>query len=135
MGVIRRLKQRVLYSVKEGLSFGDQNYTSILSFTIRVITQALPGIILGHYLDQGIYWTHTQKWMGSSAVPYALAQIVAWILIFYSMLYFIPSYANEFQGTMAGIFFITLFFIVQTNFVTNLQAVLGMVDKQTEPVL
>ena len=36
---------------------------------------------------------------------------------------------------MAGIFFITLFFIVQTNFVTNLQAVLGMVDKQTEPVL
>lgn len=128
MGVIRKLKQRVLYSVKEGLAFGSDNYTSILSFTIRIITQALPGVILGHYLDQGIYWTQTQKWMGTSAAPYMFAQIVAWILIFYSMLYFIPSYATEFQGTMAGIFFITLFFIVQTNFVTNLQAVLGTID-------
>jgi len=128
MGVIRKIKKHVLHSVKEGLTFGGQNYTSILSFTIRVITQALPGVILGHYLDQGIYWAQTQKWMGSSAVPYTLIQILAWILIFYSMLYFIPSYATEFQGTMAGIFFITLFFIVQTNFVTNLQTVLGTID-------
>jgi hypothetical protein len=128
MGVIRKIKKNILRSVSEGIAFGSDNYTSMLSFTIRIITLALPGIVLGHYLDQGIYWTQTQKWMGSSAAPYTLIQIVAWILIFYSMLYFIPSYATEFQGTMAGIFFITLFFVVQTNFVTNLQTVLGTID-------
>jgi len=128
MGVIRKIKKNILRSVSEGLAFGSDNYTSMLSFTIRIITLALPGIVLGHYLDQGIYWTQTQKWMGISAIPYTLAQIMAWILIFYSIFIFASSYAMEFQGTVSGIFFITLFFIVQTNFVTNLQAVLGTID-------
>ena len=133
MGMIHKLKKRVFRSVTEGLSFGNQNYTSILSFTIRIIAEALPGTILGHYLDQGLFWTQQQKWMGTSAIPYTLAQIVAWIVIFYSLLHFIPSYAAELTG-LSGIFFITLFFLVQTNFVTNLQTVLGMVDKQTDPI-
>lgn len=128
MGVIRKIKKNILRSVSEGLTFGSDNYTSILSFTIRIIALALPGIVLGHYLDQGIYWTKKQKWLGPSAAPYVFGQIMAWILIFYSILFFASSYAMEFQGTMAGIFFITLFFVAQTNFVTNLQTVLGTID-------
>jgi hypothetical protein len=128
MGVIRKIKKNILRSVSEGLAFGSDNYTSMLSFTIRIITLALPGIVLGHYLDQGIYWTKKQKWLGLSAIPYVFAQIVAWILIFYSIFFFASSYAMEFQGTVAGIFFVTLFFVVQTNFVTNLQTMLGTID-------
>ena len=128
MGVIRKIEKNLLHSVTEGLTFGSDNYTSMLSFTIRIITLALPGIVLGHYLDQGIYWTKKQKLLGASAVSYMVAQILAWVLIFYSIFIFASSYAMEFQGTVAGIFFVTLFFTVQTNFVTNLQTVLGTID-------
>jgi hypothetical protein len=43
---------------------------------------------------------------------------------------FAPGYTQEFQMSIAGIFFIALFFSVQDNFVTNLQFVLGVVDKE-----
>jgi hypothetical protein len=41
-----------------------------------------------------------------------------------------PGYTKEFQNTLAGIFFVALFFSVQDNFVKNLQWVLGVVDRE-----
>jgi hypothetical protein len=49
--------------------------------------------------------------------------------MFYALFLFAPGYTKEFQGSIAGIFFIALFFSVQDNFVKNLQFALGVVDK------
>jgi hypothetical protein len=124
------LQGYIVKSIKEGFSFGENTYSTLLAFSIRVITQALPGLVLGHYLDQGIYWIQKKSILGSSNLLYGSIQIMIWILFFYGLNVFLPSYVAEFQGTLAGVFFITLFFVVQMNFVKNLQAVLGMVDKK-----
>jgi hypothetical protein len=127
---MNNIQQYIIKPVKEGINFGEDSYSTLLAFSIRVISQALPGLVLGHYLDQGIYLIQKKGILGTSNLLYGSIQIMIWILLFYGMNVFIPSYVSEFQGTLSGVFFITLFFVVQMNFVKNLQAVLGMVDKQ-----
>ena len=127
---MNNIQQYIIKSVKEGINFGEDSYSTLLAFLIRVIAQALPGFVLGHYLDQGIYLIQKKGILGTSKLLYASIQIIIWILLFNCMNILIPSYVAEFQGTLSGIFFVTIFFVVQMNFVKNLQAVLGMVDKQ-----
>jgi hypothetical protein len=124
------LKQYISRSVSDGLSFGYEKYDTFLSFTIKFISHSLPGIFIGHYLDQGIYYIQRETWLGSSSLSYMLLQIFAWMLFFYGIFHLLPLYTREFQGTLTGIFFVTLFFVVQTNFIKNTQTVLGMLDKQ-----
>jgi hypothetical protein len=59
-------------------------------------------------------------------------QILAWMILFYGLFHLLPLYAAEFQGTLTGIFFVALFFVVQTNFITNIQTVLGKLDTALE---
>jgi len=79
-------------------------------------------------LDQGIYYLQKTNTLRTSIPVYLLIQIVAWMVLFYGMFHYLPKYSSEFQGALTGVFFITLFFIVQTNFVKNIQSVLGMID-------
>ena len=125
-------KRQLTNSVSEGLHFGTQTHTDFIPFTIKFLALALPGIVLGHYLDQGIYTLQKHKRLGPSFLTYLGIQIAAWIMMFYVMFRFTAAYAAEFQSSVAGIFFVALFFTVQQNFVSNLQAVLGMVDADLE---
>jgi hypothetical protein len=127
---INGIKNRVAGNLSEGLTFGTQNHNGFVPFTVKFLALALPGIALGHYLDQGIFWLQKKRHLGDLPVAYMALQIIVWILMFYSMNQFAAAYAAEFQSSVAGIFFIALFFTVQTNFVTNLQKVLGAIDKE-----
>jgi hypothetical protein len=124
------LKNRVTSNLSEGLTFGTQNHSAFIPFTVKFLALALPGIALGHYLDQGVYWTQKNRLLGSTSLAYLSLQISAWVLLFYVLFQFAATYAAEFQSSVAGIFFVALFFTVQTNFVTNLQKVLGLIDKE-----
>ena len=127
---VNGVKNRVTSNISEGLTFGTQNHTNFLPFTVKFLALALPGIALGHYLDQGIAWLQKKRHLGDSPATYLALQIMAWILMFYVMFQFTAAYAAEFQNSVAGIFFVALFFTVQMNFVTNLQKVLGTIDKE-----
>lgn len=124
------LKNKVTSNLSEGLTFGTQNHSAFIPFTVKFLALALPGIALGHYLDQGVYWTQKRRLLGSTSLAYLSLQISAWVILFYALFQFAATYAAEFQSSVAGIFFVALFFTVQTNFVTNLQEVLGMIDKE-----
>jgi hypothetical protein len=67
---------------------------------------------------------------GQSPAMYVVIQMFLWAVLFYGFFRYATAYAGEFQGSLAGIFFIALFFTVQTNYVDNLQKVLGIVDKE-----
>lgn len=115
--------------VFEGFQFGKLTHTEFIPFTIKFIALAVPGVVLGHYLDQGVYKLQTLHVFGEKEFAYVCLQMMAWVLMFYGLLTCMTDYAEEFQGSVAGIFFVALFFTVQTNYVTNLQHVLGVVDK------
>jgi hypothetical protein len=126
------IKKYVHRSVLDGLSFGHEKYDTFLSFTIKFVSHSFPAIIVGHYLDQGIYYVQREKYLCNLTLSYTMLHIDAWMILFYGLFHLLPSYAAEFQGTLTGIFFITLFFIVQTNFITNIQTVLGKLDSAVD---
>jgi hypothetical protein len=119
-------------SVIDGFSFGHETYDTFLSFTIKFISHSLPALFAGHYLDQGIYYIQREKYLGRKALSYMILQIFVWMLLFYGLFHLLPLYAAEFQGTLTGIFFVTLFFVVQVNFIKNTQTVLGKIDDAVE---
>ena len=124
------LKKYINHSVSDGISFGHETYDTFLSFTIKFISHSLPSILVGHYLDQGVFYAQREALLGSLPLSYVLLQISIWMLFFYGIFHILPLYTSEFQGSLTGIFFVTLFFIVQTNFIRNIQIVLGVLDKK-----
>lgn len=122
----------ILDDILEGLHFGLTKHTRFLPFTIKFMAMSIPGIILGHYLDQSILWLQLHRYAGELPVVYTLLQLLAWIILYYFLVKYANGFAIEFQDSIAGIFFVTLFFIVQTNFVSNLQHVLGVIDKEID---
>ena len=118
--------------LSNGLRFGEEAVSDIVPFTIKFLTFVVPAAILGHVIDQGVLALQLRKTLRenrSGKIGYLLIQLLLWLVLFYGFYNFTPGYAREFQGTAAGIFFIALFFAVQTNFVTNLQAVLNIADQ------
>ena len=126
------LKRYITHSVSDGISFGHETYNTFLSFTIKFISHSLPSILVGHYLDQGVFYVQREAWLGSSPLSYMLLQISIWMFFFYGIFHILPLYTSEFQGSLTGIFFVTLFFVVQTNFIKNIQSVLGVLDAKIE---
>jgi hypothetical protein len=116
--------------ILNGFKFGKKHHGHPISFIIRFLFLAIPGAFLGHYADQLILKTQRLKLLGSLIVPYVFLQMFLWIGLFYALFVFFPGYTKEFQNSLAGIFFIALFFSVQDNFVKNLQWVLGVVDRE-----
>jgi len=119
-----------MHTILEGLHFGKTNHKKFIPFTIKLLAMAIPGIILGHYLDQSILWLQRYNHAGKMPATYTVLQLLTWIVIYYLLFRYANGFAVELQYSIAGIFFVTLFFIVQTNFVNNLQHVLGMIDEE-----
>lgn len=118
--------------LSNGLRFGEEAVSDIVPFTVKFLWFVVPAILLGHVVDQGVSVLQRRKIFGhdrTGLVGYLLVQLVAWLLLFFGFYNLIPNYAREFQGTAAGIFFIALFFAVQTNFVDMLQKVLNIADQ------
>jgi len=115
-------------SVVEGFSFGQEKYSTLLSFGLKVGFHSLPGFLLGHFLDEGVFWLQKKEILGQYAIIYILLQFSTWVTMFYLLFQLMPSYANEFQGNIAGIFFVTFFFLAQLHILKNLKSLLGTVD-------
>jgi hypothetical protein len=113
------------------LWFGEEAVSDFMPFTLKFLSFVVPSILLGHLIDQGVWALQRRKTFAEGRggkIGYLLLQLFLWLLLFFFFYNFTPNYAREFQGTAAGIFFIALFFAVQTNFVTNLQSVLNVAD-------
>ena len=116
-------------NIQDGFKFGKQHHGHPIPFVIRFLSLAIPGAFLGHYVDQAVLKVQRLNLLGILKVRYVFLQLFLWAAMFYILFLFAPGYTKEFQGSIAGIFFIALFFSVQDNFVKNLQFVLGVVDR------
>jgi len=61
--------------------------------------------------------TRKNKVFGNYTLSYILLQTLVIISTLYLILIFTTSYINEFQLTIAGSFFVVLYFGIQTNYI------------------
>ncbi len=94
---------------------------------MRFLLLAIPAILLGHLMDELILLA--QKHYKLHPLTCLVGQTIVWVAFFLLIHNYLPRYGSEFQSSYAGLAFVTLFFTVQTNYVTNLQAVIRIVDR------
>ncbi len=123
MSVISELKN----TLAEGTNFGPKDNSRLPAFTLKVILLLIPGVFFGHYVDQFVNKLKQQETLGNNLLTYVFVQTMISISIIYTLSKINKPYTQEFQNTYAGLFFVSLFFGMQVNYVSNLKgSMLGM---------
>ena len=85
----------------------------------------IPSFVIAHLLDELMY----KMYKNLSAINVLLSLVVQTLIIisiFYLFITYLEKYANEFQTTIAGGFFIAMFFGFQVRYIHSLKQQMRM---------
>jgi undecaprenyl pyrophosphate phosphatase UppP len=109
---------RVYDIIERATDFGTfRSRDNFVSFTLKIILYIIPAIILGAYTDITIKKLQEYKALGNNTIYYILLQTLIVISTQYLFLTFLLQFISEFQTTIAGGYFIVLYFGMQTNYI------------------
>lgn len=94
---------------------------NFFSFTLKCIFYIIPAVILGNYTDITIQRMKKEKEFGDYTIYYILLQTLIIISTLYLILLLLTGYTSEFQTSLAGGFFIVLYFGIQTNYMNMIK--------------
>lgn len=108
---------RIYDIIERSTDFGTlRSRDNFFSFTLKILIYIIPAVILGNYTDNTIKRVQEYKAFGDNKIYYILLQTLIIILTQYIFLAFLLNFINEFQVTIAGSYFIVMYFGMQTNY-------------------
>lgn len=108
--------------MERSTNFGSKcSRKNFFSFTFKIILYILPAIIIGHYTDIIIKKLKIHEVFGKNNIYYILLQTLFIIITLYLFVLLSKDYVNEFQETIAGSFFIVIYFGIQINYIYMLK--------------
>lgn len=87
-----------------------------ISFTLKIMFYVIPAVIIGTYTDKFNKKLYQHRIFGDSILCYIILQTIMIILTLYLFLTYLSSYISEFQVTLAGGYFIVLYFGMQSHY-------------------
>jgi hypothetical protein len=96
----------------------SDKHETMIQFTYKVIRMLIPGVILGLLIDNSIRWI--QYNIPLDSIVCILIQTFIMILTIYFLRRASSLYTDEFQNTLSGLFFVSLYFGLQSNYCTNI---------------
>jgi undecaprenyl pyrophosphate phosphatase UppP len=103
--------------IERATDFGTlRSRNNFFSFTLKILIYIIPAVVLGSYTDNTIKRLQEYKELGDNTIYYILLQTFIIILTQYIFLTFLLNFISEFQVTIAGGYFIVLYFGMQTNY-------------------
>ncbi len=118
------LSTTIKTSIVEGTTFGPVTNPKLGSLAIKILSLLIPGVLFGHYLDAFVNKLKKDKALGPSTLSYIALQTLLGIVVVWVLINTYKPYTDEFQNTLPGLFFVSLFFGMQTNYVANIQSIL-----------
>lgn len=94
---------------------------NFFSFTLKILFYIIPAVILGNYTDITVKRLQEYKTLGDNTLQYILLQTLINITTLYVILKILSDFMSEFQVTIAGSFFIVLYFGMQSNYISMIQ--------------
>lgn len=114
--------KRVETMIAHGVSFGTlDSRTSIGPFIIKILLFLLPAILISHVLDEQLNRVYNDMDTDQLRIMSLMLQTLLMIVIFYVFVILFESYSKEFQTTVAGGFFIAMFFGFQPYYLLHLK--------------
>jgi hypothetical protein len=104
--------------INRATDFGTlRSRTNFFSFALKIVFYILPAVIIGDYTDKFVITLKKHEMLGKNTLHYILLQTLLIISTMYFILVFLSDFISEFQVTVAGGYFIVLYFGVQTNYI------------------
>lgn len=104
--------------IENATDFGTfRSRKHFLSFILKIFIYIIPATLLGNYTDEFVKEWREQKTLGDNTIHYILLQTVIVITTLYLLLRFLSGFISEFQASIAGSYFIVLYFGMQTNYI------------------
>ena len=94
---------------------------NFFSFALKFIFYIIPAVILGNYTDIIVQYFKQYKSFGDMLIYYILFQTFLIISTLYVIVVFLADFSSEFQLTLAGSYFIVLYFGVQSNYINMIK--------------
>lgn len=114
---------RVPDILERAVDFGtERSHTNLFSFTLKILFYIIPACILGKYTDKTIKSLQEYKTLGENTLYYILLQTFIIVITFYAILNVFPKFINELQVTIAGVFFGSLYFNMQGNYINMIHS-------------
>lgn len=119
-------RMKILNIMERATDFGSvRSRKHFLSFLLKIWLYILPAIILGNYTDITIQKMETYQLLGENTFYYILLQTLFIISTLYLFVILFYDFMSEFTNTIAGSYFIVLYFGMQTNYIHMLKDLLN----------
>lgn len=104
--------------IQRATDFGTfRSRENFFSFLIKCLFYIIPAVILGNYTDITVQRIHNNNNLGDHILYYILLQTFIIISTLYIIIQLVTNYTDEFQVTIAGGYFVVLYFGLQTNYI------------------
>lgn len=94
---------------------------NFFSFSLKFIFYIIPAVILGNFTDILVQYFKQYKSFGDMLIYYILFQTIIIISTLYVIVVFLADFSSEFQLTLAGSYFIVLYFGIQSNYINMIK--------------
>ena len=119
-------RMKILNIMERATDFGSvRSRKHFLSFLLKIWLYILPAIILGNYTDITVQKMETYQLLGENTFYYILLQTLFIISTLYLFVILFYDFMSEFTNTIAGSYFIVLYFGMQTNYIHMLNDLLN----------
>lgn len=107
---------------ERSIRFGTYEYrASFLSFMLKIFYFIIPALLISHFLDEWMNVMYQETERDTIRIEILIVHTILMIAILYGILVFFESYSKEFQTTIAGGFFIAIFFGFQPHYLQHLK--------------
>jgi hypothetical protein len=108
---------KLLNIIESATEFGTfRSRENFFSYALKFVFYIVPAIVLGNYTDVIMERIQKDNALGEYLITYIIIQTLIIILTLYLILLLSTKYTSEFQVTVAGAYFVVLYFGIQTNY-------------------
>jgi len=112
--------------IERATDFGSRrSRKDFFSFTLKILFYILPAMILGDYTDVSITNLKMRYAFGQDTINYMVFQTLIILFTLYIFVIFLKDFTSEFQKSIAGSFFIVIYFGMQTNYLRMIKEYLA----------
>ena len=109
----------------DSLDFGTNNARdNIFSFALKILFYIIPAVLFGHYTDRIVVVAKKRKIFGENEIHYIFLQTILIVSTLYLLVSALTAFMSGIQQTIAGSFFVVMYFGMQTNYIVMLKKLL-----------
>jgi len=118
---------KILNIIESATEFGTfRSRDNFFSYALKFAFYIIPAIALGNYTDVTVERIQKDNALGDYTIIYILLQTLVIITTMYLILLLSTNYMSEFHATVAGAYFIVLYFGIQTNYMRMIKELINV---------